>query len=129
MNIHRPTLHEFIDTSFAAPLRRNVWLKHPDLSLYVRSSKRVIDNELCTTFEIANIAIKLERKLGQGHFTKFLDNLEITLIGTRYQVLYIENVFEERFQKFFIRKGFKEMELPFPDPHETTRSYHKVINK
>ncbi len=125
MIVHIPTVHEFIGGAYS----RSAWVKHPDLTLYVRSSKRVIDNKLYTTFEIANVSIKLERKLGQGHFTRFLNSLEIILTGTKYQVLYVENVFEVRFQKFFLRKGFKEVELPFPDPHETTRSYHKVINK
>ncbi len=95
------TIQEFIKNYWF----RNAWIKHPKLRVYVRSSHRLISKgKMDYSFEIANVTAK---KPGKGHFTQFLNELEEMLKGTEFKLLYIENVTDERFQKFFENRGFK----------------------
>lgn len=108
-----PTLNEFLEQVEDIGIPQNTYLKHPQLSIYVRSSYRyfVIDETPIfktpqrKTFELANITAKIQ---GKGYFTDFLHTLMRELRKTDYDILYIENVIEERFANFFINLGFTE---------------------
>ncbi len=98
--------HEMKDKNFGS----NRWLETRKIKVYVRKSKRIL-NEIGSfiCFDIANINIK-ESQRGKGIFTEFLNKSHEM---NPWQVTYIENVLEERFQKFFEKQGFiKEINLP-----------------
>lgn len=116
-----PTLDEFIHSGDF----RNAYLKHRYFSVYVRIGKRLINNVVYKSFEIANVSVKQVRKRGKGHFTEFLKEIEASLVDTDITVLYIENVFNERFQMFFHELGFDETD----EQYDFCKSYHKLINK
>lgn len=102
----RQTLKEFIEDDWF----RNAWLRHPILDIYVRSGNRLISKDRMEhSFEIANVSVRKVKHQGKGNFTKFLGDVEKELIGTKFKIIYIENVFEERFQKFFERRGFEKV--------------------
>ena len=93
------TLREFIDSKF-----RNIWLEAGDLRVYVRKSKRLIDDLYVDALDIASVEV-LSCSRGKGVFTKFLDECEALEMP-----LYIENVMDGRFRKFFVSRGYRSLE-------------------
>jgi hypothetical protein len=72
-----------------------------DVSAYLRASCRFINGKKMSSLEIANVTVVEQ---GKGTFTKFLEEVESKC---PYEIVFIENVFQERFQKFFIRRGYE----------------------
>jgi hypothetical protein len=84
---------------FSKSDRRNEWLTAEGISIYVRNANRILSSggSYASTLDLANITIE-ER--GQGTFTQILGILE-NMDG---KTLFVENVLEDRFQKFFERR-------------------------
>lgn len=93
------TLNEF----FLQEGLRNAWIKHPDLKIYMRKGRRIINRKTIKVVDIANVSAF---KRGQGHFTKFLDELE-NRIKNHFDAIFIENVMDERFKNFFLKHGYE----------------------
>ncbi len=78
------------------------------LKIYVRGSRRKVPKQdgLQFVFDLATIDVDAEHR-SQGHFTKFFTGMRVFVLHIRnyYSVpinwIFVENVFEERFQKFF----------------------------
>jgi len=88
--------------------QRNLWINERYIKIYVRRSYRYITelgigNERLSTLCISNIIVN-NRKRGKGIFTKFLKRAIKAAIYANCEVIYIENVLNLRFQKFFDRK-------------------------
>ena len=94
-----PTLDEFIDNKIGyVP---NSYVKEPGFhTLYVRRNKRVLDNTLYDTIDLASLTAK---KPGEGAFTKLVGRL--TEKYPQYTI-YVENVHNERFRKKLESMGF-----------------------
>lgn len=81
---------------------RNKWIHIKGLNLYVRKSRRRLEGEVLSVFDIANVNAD---NPGNGSFTRLLSELEGILRG-RFDVLYVENVLRQRFMDFFVRLGY-----------------------
>ena len=77
------------------------WFEDRHIKIYLRLGKRVIDNVTVRCLDIGNVGAEPQ---GQGHFTKLLTKLEQT---EGWDVLYVENVLDPRFQKFFEKRGYQ----------------------
>jgi hypothetical protein len=85
----------------------NKWLMDNKMQVYVRWGRHI--NNAGITFyslDIANVEIFLEEDRGKGYFVAFLEELEAWFTGN----IYIENVLNERLERFFAsRKGYERM--------------------
>lgn len=102
-----PDWREFlVDLSSRAHARD--WFNHRGVAIYCRSSLRFIPpaTEPRACFELANINVLTK---GRGTFTQLLLVAE-DIIFPQDKIMFIENVFEPRFQNFFTRRGY----LPVP---------------
>src|SRR3989344_4673878 len=91
-------IHQFLSTP-----ERNAWLYSADMQLYIRKSKRVINSQIVTTLDIANITVYHK---GQGIFKKFIKEFhEIN----PYQASYIESILEPRLVSWCQRNGWTQL--------------------
>ena len=77
-----------------------MWLQSPKMQVYVRKSNRLYPN-MTRTLDIASIEVEGEHR-GQGIFTAFLSEAEQMGVP-----IYIENVLQPDFRKFFENRGYK----------------------
>lgn len=101
--------------------RRNSWLEHGALQVYVRRGYHLIGgSELECCLDLATIEVAEECR-GQGVFTRFLEEVEAMSLAP----IYVENVLDERFATFWLRRGYTSVGHD-PDrcyvryPHPTT---------
>lgn len=82
------------------PISKRRWFEDKNLSVYLRSytvgGAKILD--------LANVSAKVQ---GQGVYSHFLGALIVFAIFFRYDKLKIENVLEERFQKYHEGLNFK----------------------
>lgn len=77
----------------------NRWLSlDPTLEVYVRRSTRFINSEWITFLDLANVSADPQ---GAGRFTRFLEYVESV---KPYQGVYIEQVHNKQFAKFFAKR-------------------------
>jgi len=85
----------------------NRWLEDPPLSVYVRWAPYWTGGEgVEPAIVIANVSVS---KRGDGIFTSFLEHIE-HVADENGRTVVIENVLEERFRKFFKRRGYAPRE-------------------
>ena len=89
------------------PICHNEWLNGDDMSVYVRRSvPRILnDGEKYVTLDIASINVYQQ---SQGHFTAFLAEAEKL---NPWPAIYVENVLQPRFEKFFKKKGYTQAKI------------------
>lgn len=81
---------------------RNQYVDHPGWnSLYVRVSQRLVDHEMRTVIDLANIE---SEEPGSGAFRKLVAHLQKTYPG---HPIYVEQVLTEQFCEGLVRMGFK----------------------
>jgi len=78
---------------------RNSWLRNDNINIYVRKSKRFINNQMIDFLDLATIDIFPQ---GQGIFTKLLSRI----LEQFDDNIFIESILSERFLNFFIEKDF-----------------------
>lgn len=79
---------------------KNAWIVYSyDLNIYMRKTPFSL-RRYFGDIQLATISCK---KPGRGKLTRFLNHYE-----PKFQ-FYIENVFEERLQKYFERRGYKKV--------------------
>ena len=81
---------------------RNSYVEHPGWkSLYVRVSQRLVNHEMRTVIDLANMEAS---RTGKGTFRRLIVHLRET-----YQEfpIYVEQVQTERFEEGLLRLGFK----------------------
>jgi len=82
------------------------WISNDLMQVYVRVAYRYINNIGYRTFEIASVQVY---NPGKGTFTAFLKEVLLLCFEDNYiQVIYIENVLNERFASFFDKLGFEK---------------------
>lgn len=114
------TLDEFIQEGTVRVIEHNIasraHIKEPAFdTLYLRVTRHYIDGvPYKPVLDIADVAIREDRR-GRGVFTDFLDRIRDQYPGLH---LYVENVFEVRFQKHLERYGFAVVE-----PRQETPCY------
>jgi hypothetical protein len=96
-----------LQTNYYHRYPANIWLMDDKMQVYVRWGQHI--NNAGITFyslDIANVEIFLEEDRGKGYFVAFLEELEAWFTGN----IYIENVLNERLERFFAsRKGYERM--------------------
>jgi hypothetical protein len=79
---------------------KNVWLISDDYQIYIRKSKRLFNDCFYDCIDLANINIKNK---GEKIFSQILENL---LQNHENINIFVESIINERFLKFFLKKGF-----------------------
>lgn len=94
-------LQQFIKSEY-----RNLWIKEPKISVYVRKNYRFIDDCFRETLDLANVEV-VKRYRGRGVFTSFLDRAETAAKQLQW-VIYVECIMEPRLIPFLRRRGYKQ---------------------
>lgn len=82
------------------------WIREGNLSVYVRYGSVLVGSNLIPeVVTIANVTCS-RKSQGKGEFTRFLHSVEEKAKG-----VFIENVLEPRFARFFERKGYVRTQL------------------
>jgi len=100
------------------PSIKNSWLKFKNISCYMRKEYELGRKKL-KLIHIASIEVQCNKR-GIGLFTTFLAMVEYLGFD-----VFIENVYEKRFQKFIENKGY----TLFRNYIGTANSYIKYANK
>ncbi len=82
---------------------------HGESRIYLRKSKRNIDNKLATCLDIGSIDVE-EKHRGKGIWNKFILTL-INLGLEDFEYIFVENVMEERFKKWFVKNNWEISKL------------------
>jgi hypothetical protein len=82
-----------------------IWIRNHSVEMACRSTQRYICGSLVKTLEIAGIQIYPRSK---GTFSKIVLPVMEEIAKKNDRVMYIENVMEERFGKFFEKEGYSE---------------------
>lgn len=103
-------IQQFIQKATA----RAQWFEEGEVHVYLRNAKHCIrtDKGACMldTVDVASITVD---NAGQGHFTRFLADLEEAmpkLAPTR--TIFVENVLSPRFAQFFEKRGYIQCNPP-----------------
>jgi hypothetical protein len=91
---------------FLASGHRNTWLEYPRIKVYVRRSTRVILGCSFPFVDLATVDVPPQHQ-GNGIFTTFLEHVEKSV-----ENLYIENVMDVRFQRFFEGRNYVKLIIP-----------------
>lgn len=92
---------------------RNRWFEYDQFKIYMRKSRRFFNKPASRymadyeqTLDLATIEVHPDYR-GKGVFKSILARVEDILDSyPEYQLLYIENVGDKRFQRFFEGRGF-----------------------
>lgn len=99
--------------------RGNVWLYGPNISVYVRVSRRYLDMMgYDDVLDISNVSAEVT---GMGTFTALIDKIEAECGAN---AIYIENVMTHRFEGFFIKRGYSRVMSGNLLP-----SYYKILKE
>jgi hypothetical protein len=80
----------------------NAWIKQPDFRhLYVRLSKRLLENQMIETIDLLTIEAQ---EPGNGAFTSLVAHLRKTYPKS---AIFVENVLNDRFASKLLELGFK----------------------
>jgi hypothetical protein len=94
--------------AFIASRQKSKWLEWRFGHIYVRNSVRCADGYVFPALDVASIEVN-EDCQGKGNFTRWLTRVEI-LCEQEDLSIYVENVMSDRFNKFFIKRGY----APYP---------------
>ena len=104
---------------FLSSGKRNEWLHGRDIKIYVRRSQRLIDGQLRSCFDLANIQAK---KPGNGSWTRLIENVQKNpTIRKEFDFIFIENVLTERFAGWFRRNDWHEQMNLMPSFYLSTK--------
>ena len=106
-------------TEFTKSKLRNQWIKEPHMQVYVRKSRRFVNDELIPCFDVASIQVK-ESHQGKGLFTNFLKMVE-EYSAENSLIVFVESVLNVRLRKFLERNGY----IHHPSTSEICPSYYK----
>ena len=106
--------------TFIESNQKNTWLHSREIHIYIRNAHHRLDTTIEKTIDLATIEIS-EKLRGKGKFTKLLEYLEEQV----NRPIYIENVLEERFQKFFEKRGYLKASQGMSD---LVSCYYKLPN-
>lgn len=87
---------------------RSGWINLRYGNFYIRLTKRVIDDEIFETLEIASVEIK-QKYQRRGFFTVALTMFENQAFARGIKVVRVENVHNEHLYDFLIRRCYRPM--------------------
>ena len=87
---------------------RNIWINTNTLRVYVRKGNHLINNNIVTTLDIANIEVKNKNK---GIGTEFINNAHSS---HNFEATFIESILNKRFYKYLERNRWNKVENSFP---------------
>lgn len=96
-----------IEQFIGIPSRDNKWFHDPNIDIYLRKTKRIVDGQFLQTLDIANISV---HDTGIGFFTELLGQIEEFCKDSPIENIFIENVMTDRFCHFFVKRGYTEKE-------------------
>lgn len=85
--------------SFIQSNSRNQWLYVSPVRVYVRKSRRNVNGELKSVFDVASVSVD-ENKQGKGYFTAVMECV-IETCADSFSAVYVENVINPRFAQHF----------------------------
>lgn len=91
-----------------SPINEWIYLDEYKLSLYYRINKRVINNEIISSIDLANIQIDREYQ-NKGYFSKFISELEQE-ISQFHIVIFIENIINPVLSNYLRNIGYSLMD-------------------
>ena len=91
----------------------NVWIQYNNLDVYLRKSKRILDNKFISTIDLANVN---SEKPGSKTFHTFIEYLENLSKKNGYEAIYVENILNDRLVGFFDKLGYKISSSQGPPP-------------
>lgn len=93
--------------AFLAGPQRNDWITFPNLTVYLRKSRRLhpTSREVIKCFDIANVSTTVQ---GQGIFTAWLAMVQAELQGLDFDAIYVESVQTDQFADHFRKLGWVE---------------------
>ena len=103
------SFEEFLARSKGAPYPDNVaHVEHMGVRMYVRRVDRTFDigAPRVGVLDLASISVIGER--GKGTFTAALEDIEATAEAEGLEI-YVENVQTERFQEFWVKRGYERL--------------------
>ena len=107
-------LEEYKDKNYQS----NKWLYGLEMEIYVRKGHHILDKEIITCLDIANVTVYHK---GLGFFTLFLHLMELILKSyDSFHAIYVESVQEERFGLFLESRGYTRI------PDSVPSSYYKI---
>ncbi len=83
---------------------RNRWFHGPHIGMYLRRTRRVIDDNVVETIDIANVEVD-EAHQGKGIFTEYLSVIESLAIWNHLTV-YMENILNPKLAEFMFKRGY-----------------------
>lgn len=86
------------------------WVLMENMHVYVRATKRYLEGVQKNTLEIGSVEVQ---NRGEGVFSRWLPEFEAQAKHFG-RVVYVENVLDERFQQFWVRRGYRPVGNP-PD--------------
>lgn len=81
----------------------SIWVRDETAKIYIRLSKRYLNDEMLNCFDIANIEVFNK---GKGIFSKQL--LPAIIAMNPCDVIYVECVHNKRFAKYLAKNGWNE---------------------
>lgn len=86
----------------------NQWIKEGrGLSVYVRQGRRYIKGTYYNTLDLATIT---SNKPGSGQLTPFIEKSEALALKYHFEMIFIENVLNERLLGWFERRRYTKIE-------------------
>jgi N-acetylglutamate synthase-like GNAT family acetyltransferase len=95
-------------TKFLNNHAHNEWLKSEKMDVYVRKGHHLIDGEIRSCFDVANISVP-EKLRGHGIFTKWLEQVEKKILPFGIEYVFVESILELRLVSFLNSRGYKEI--------------------
>lgn len=88
----------------------NVWIYHPDISIYVRKGFHTLPpfRAVRNTLDVANISV-LEARQKQGIFTEWLGVAEAMAAEHGFDAVYVESVLNPHLASFLTKRGYTKM--------------------
>lgn len=86
--------------------RRNAWLKHGSFSVYVRHASHMIEGQMSSCIDIANIVNYKEGHRGRGGFWRLIATIKAQVAGSDVQYIYIEQVLNKQLVASLMQRNY-----------------------
>ena len=103
-------LHEYRRKTFGGS---RGWVEMPTgLAVYVRFCTRYFHPVFGETLDLASLKTRPESARGKGLLKAWLTDVLEPFVDEHGMTIYVENVMEERFQRFWLARGYEDATVP-----------------